>query len=241
MLIVAFLIPSSAIALKLTGNPIPQLAFTTSSIVESLNQIQVDLGFTEYTKPFQGKSMTDIFCITVALMVGTAGLPHVIVRFYTVPNVRAARYSAVWAIIFIALLYTTAPALAAFARYNLIDSLHGASITVDAEQNTEETNGNTIYTLSKTTESGAELDYSWTEAWQTTGLLTFDDKNGDGVLRLAQDDAVNEITIDKDIIVLSTPEVANLAPWVIALVAAGGLAAALSTAAGLLLLSLIHI
>lgn len=235
VLIVAFLIPSSAIALKLTGNPIPQLAFTTSSIVESLNQIQVDLGFTEYTKPFQGKSMTDIFCITVALMVGTAGLPHVIVRFYTVPNVRAARYSAVWAIIFIALLYTTAPALAAFARYNLIDSLHGASITVDAEQNTEETNGNTIYTLSKTTESGAELDYSWTEAWQTTGLLTFDDKNGDGVLRLAQDDAVNEITIDKDIIVLSTPEVANLAPWVIALVAAGGLAAALSTAAGLLL------
>ena len=233
VLIVAFMIPAVTIALKLTGNPIPQLAFTTSGIVESLNQIQVDLGFTEYTQPFQGKEMIDIFCITVALMVGTAGLPHVIVRFYTVPNVRAARYSAVWAIIFIALLYTTAPALAAFARYNLISSLHGSSISVNAEQLAED--GAQTYSLAKTTEEGEELNFDWTQGWQKTGLLTFEDKNGDGIIQLAKDESINEVNIDRDIIVLSTPEVAGLAPWVIALVAAGGLAAALSTAAGLLL------
>lgn len=230
VLIIAFLLPASAIALKLTGNPIPQLAFTTSDIVERLNQIQVDLGFTEYTTPFQSKSMTDIFCITVALMVGTAGLPHVIVRFYTVPNVRAARYSAVWAIVFIALLYTTAPALAAFARYNLIDSLHGAEINV-----TEDAEENAPLSLSKVNGSGEPMNLSWTQEWQKTGLLSFDDKNEDGVLQMSQDTEINEVIIDKDIIVLSTPEVAGLAPWVIALVAAGGLAAALSTAAGLLL------
>ncbi|MCC6696833.1 MAG: VC_2705 family sodium/solute symporter, partial [Candidatus Hydrogenedentes bacterium] len=128
VLIVAYLIPAIAIAYVLTGNPIPQLAFTTSDIVTRLNQIQVDLGFNEYTKPFTEKSMLDVFCITAALMVGTAGLPHVIVRFYTVPTVRAARYSAGWALLFIALLYTTAPALAAFARYNLLQSLEGARI-----------------------------------------------------------------------------------------------------------------
>ncbi|MFP6580934.1 MAG: sodium:solute symporter family protein, partial [Candidatus Hydrogenedentota bacterium] len=232
VLIIAFLLPASAIALKLTGNPIPQLAFTTSDIVERLNQIQVDLGFTEYTKPFQGKSMIDIFCITVALMVGTAGLPHVIVRFYTVPNVRAARYSAVWAIVFIALLYTTAPALAAFARYNLITSLHGADISVTETENDTDA---TIYELSKNTTSGDSMDLSWTQEWQKTGLLSFEDKNNDGVLQMSADSEINEVIIDKDIIVLSTPEVAGLAPWVIALVAAGGLAAALSTAAGLLL------
>ncbi|MCA9438952.1 MAG: VC_2705 family sodium/solute symporter, partial [Candidatus Omnitrophica bacterium] len=128
VLIVAFLIPAVAIALILTGNPIPQLAFTTSDILPRLNEISVDLGFTEYTKPFVDRPMLDVFCITLALMVGTAGLPHVIVRFYTVKDVRAARYSAGWALLFIALLYTTAPALAAFARYNLIDSLHGATV-----------------------------------------------------------------------------------------------------------------
>ncbi|MCC6486328.1 MAG: VC_2705 family sodium/solute symporter, partial [Candidatus Hydrogenedentes bacterium] len=128
VLIVAYLIPAIAIAYVLTGNPIPQLALTTSDIVTRLNQIQVDLGFNEYTKPFTEKSMLDVFCITAALMVGTAGLPHVIVRFYTVPTVRAARYSAGWALLFIALLYTTAPALAAFARYNLLQSLEGARI-----------------------------------------------------------------------------------------------------------------
>lgn len=235
VLITAFLIPSCAIAFKLTGIPIPQIALTTSTIVERLNQIQVDLGFTEFTQPFQGKTMTDVFCITVALMVGTAGLPHVIVRFYTVPNVRAARYSAVWALIFIALLYTTAPALAVFARYNLLTSLNGASISQEAAQNTEETDGKEVYTLSKISEEGDELNYAWTNSWQKTGLLTFEDKNGDGIVQFVKDEAQNEVVVHKDIVVLSTPEVAGLAPWVIALVAAGGLAAALSTAAGLLL------
>ncbi len=231
VLIVAFLIPSAAIAMKLTGNPVPQMAFTTSDIVQKLNAIQIDLGFTEYTKPFQGKSMIDIFCITLALMVGTAGLPHVIVRFYTVPNVRAARYSAVWALLFIALLYTTAPALAAFARYNLLTSLNGAEVVGVSEQ--EEDKG-LMYELSHTVD-GKELNLEWTKEWQATGLLQFDDKNGDQLITLAHDPEKNEVIIDRDIIVLSTPEVAGLAPWVIALVAAGGLAAALSTAAGLLL------
>jgi cation/acetate symporter len=210
VLIVAFLIPAIAISAKLTGNPIPQLGFTFSDITQKLNQIQIDLGFHEYTKPFQSRTQLDVFCIALALMVGTAGLPHVIVRFYTVPSVRAARYSAGWALLFIALLYTTAPAVAAFARYNLIDTLHGTPI-----------------------DEARALE--WVSGWEETGLLEFDDKDHDGRLKLSPDDAVNEIEIDNDIIVLSTPEVAGLAPWVIALVAAGGLAAALSTAAGLLL------
>ncbi len=210
VLIVAFLIPSVAISQKLTGNPIPQLSFTFSDITAKLNQIQVDLGFTEYTAPFQNKTQLDVLCITLALMVGTAGLPHVIVRFYTVPSVRAARYSAGWALLFIALLYTTAPALAAFARYNLIDSLHETPI-----------------------EEARSME--WVSSWEATGLLGLDDKNGDGRLQLSPNAELNEIQIDRDIIVLSTPEVAGLAPWVIALVAAGGLAAALSTAAGLML------
>ena len=210
ILIVAYLIPAVAIATKLTGNPIPQLSFTFSDLTTRLNQIQVDLGFTEYTQPFQNKSMLDVFCITFALMAGTAGLPHIIVRFYTVPTVRAARYSAGWALLFIALLYTTAPAIAAFARYNLIDSIHD-----------------------KTVAEARDLD--WVTSWEATGLLTLDDKNGDGRLQLSPDAEANEIGIDRDIMVLANPEVAGLAPWVIALVAAGGLAAALSTAAGLLL------
>lgn len=210
VLIVAYLIPAIAIAIKLTGNPIPQLAFTFSDIVEKLNQIQVDLGFTEYTKPFASKSMLDVLFITIALMVGTAGLPHVIVRFYTVPSPKAARYSAGWALLFIAILYTTAPALASFARYNLIDNLHNKTVA-EIEQ----------------------LD--WATKWENTGLLQFADKNNNGRIELMPDKESSEITIDRDIIVLSTPEVANLAPWVIALVAAGGLAAALSTASGLLL------
>lgn len=238
VLIIAFLIPAMAIAAQLTGNPIPQIAFTTSDVMERLNAIQVDLGFTEYTKPFQGKSGIDVFCITAALMAGTAGLPHVIVRFYTVPNVRAARYSAGWALLFIALLYTTAPALAMFARYNLINSLHEAEV-VSVEPSTE-ANGydNPQFTLEKLDSDGNAIDLSWTMDWQATGLLTFEDKNEDGIIQLNRDPDSNnfsEVIIDRDIIVLATPEVANLAPWVIALVAAGGLAAALSTAAGLLL------
>lgn len=227
VLIIAYLIPAIAIANVLTGNPIPQLAFTFSDLVSRLNQIQVDLGFTEYTKPFQGKPMIDILAITLALMVGTAGLPHVIIRFYTVPDVRSARYSAGWALLFIALLYTTAPAIAAFARYNLISTLHG-----------------------KTLEEVRQID--WVAKWEKTKLLAFVDKDGDGKVTVApgrafalkggkpdfntpDEKSKNEVHIDNDIIVLSTPEVARLAPWVIALVAAGGLAAALSTAAGLLL------
>ncbi len=210
VLIVAYLIPAVAIAWKLTGNPVPQLSLTVSDLAERLNRIQVDLGFAEYTQPFQTQSMLNVACITLALMAGTAGLPHIIVRFYTVKSVRAARWSAGWALLFIALLYTTAPAIAVFARYNLIDSLHGATVA----------------------EARA---LGWVTSWETTGLLTLDDKDGDGRLRLAPDPAVNEIRVDPDIMVLATPEMAGLAPWVIALVAAGGLAAALSTAAGLLL------
>ncbi|WGV26258.1 sodium:solute symporter family protein [Halotia branconii] len=210
VLIFAYLIPVIAIAWLLTGNPIPQLAFTFSDVADKLNQIQVDLGFKEYTQPFTNKSMLDVLFTTIALMVGTAGLPHIIVRFYTVPSVRAARFSAGWALLFIAILYTTAPALSMFARYNLINTLHNHTVA-EVQQ----------------------LD--WATKWEKTGLLTFDDKNQDGRLQLTPSKDTNEIIIDRDIIVLSTPEVAKLAPWVIGLVAAGGLAAALSTASGLLL------
>ncbi|MBD2568196.1 VC_2705 family sodium/solute symporter [Anabaena lutea] len=210
VLIFAYLIPAIAIAYKLTGNPIPQLAFTTSDIGDKLNLIQLDLGFKEYTQPFANKSMLDVLFTTIALMVGTAGLPHIIVRFYTVKSVRAARFSAGWALLFIAILYTTAPAVGMFSRYNLITSLHNQTI--------------------------AEVQkFDWVNKWEKTKLLAFEDKNKDGRLQLNPNKETNEITIDKDIIVLSTPEVANLPSWVIALVAAGGLAAALSTASGLLL------
>ncbi|MBE9037629.1 VC_2705 family sodium/solute symporter [aff. Roholtiella sp. LEGE 12411] len=210
VLIFAYLIPAIAIAWLLTGNPVPQLAFTFSNVADKLNQIQLDLGFKEYTQPFVNKSMLDVLFTTIALMVGTAGLPHIIVRFYTVPSVRAARFSAGWALLFIAILYTTAPALSMFARYNLIDSLHNHTIA-EVQQ----------------------LD--WATKWEKTGLLAFEDKNKDGRLQLTPNKDTNEIKIDRDIIVLSTPEVAKLAPWVVGLVAAGGLAAALSTASGLLL------
>lgn len=210
VLIVAYLIPAFAIAGALGLNPIPQISFTFSDIVPKLNALQVDLGMKEYVQPFQTKPMIDIICITLALMVGTAGLPHVITRFYTVPTVRAARYSAGWALLFIALLYTTAPAIATFAKFNLLNTLNGKTLTeVQA------------------------LD--WTAKWEKTGLLKFEDKNSDGVLNFTGSKDTSEISIDNDIIVLSTPEVAQLAPWVIGLVAAGGLAAALSTASGLLL------
>lgn len=210
VLIVAYLIPAIAIAWLLTGNPIPQLAFIFSDIADKLNQIQVDLGFKEYTQPFANKSMIDVLFIALALMIGTAGLPHIIVRFYTVPSVRAARFSAGWALLFIAILYTTAPAVSMFSRYNLINSLNNQTIT-----------------------EVRQLD--WAAKWEKTKLLTFEDKNQDGRLQLTANKVTNEITIDPDIIVLSTPEVAKLPPWVIGLVAAGGLAAALSTASGLLL------
>jgi cation/acetate symporter len=238
VLIVAYLIPAIAIGMLLTGNPIPQLSFTFSDIIPRLNAVQVDLGFTEYTQPFQNKTQIDVIAVTIALMVGTAGLPHVITRFYTVPTVRAARYSAGWALLFIALLYTTAPAIAAFARYNLIDTLQNAtvaSVTPGEKQD--------IYEL--TYPDGTPV--TWATSWQKTGLLAFVDKNGDGKIELrpgaafegrnfkAPTDSANEVFFDNDIIVLANPEIAQLAPIIIALVAAGGLAAALSTASGLLL------
>jgi cation/acetate symporter len=227
VLIIAYLIPGVALAYMLTGNPIPQLAFAFSDISERINQIQTDLGFGEYTAPFQSKPTLDVLAITGALMVGTAGLPHVIIRFYTTPDVRSARYSAFWALVFIGLLYTTAPALAMFARYNLISTLHDKPI-----------------------EQVRQID--WVAKWEQTGLLKIVDKNGDGVVQIAKGKAFqekggkpdfdapdlsnpNEVYLDNDIIVLSTPEVARLAPFVIALLAAGGLAAALSTASGLLI------
>lgn len=274
VLIVAFIIPSVAISMKLTGSSIPQTAFVFSDISERLNAVLLELGEKEYTKPFGKFSQLNVFCITAALMFGTAGLPHVIVRFYTVKNVRAARYSAIWAILFIAILYTTAPALGLFARYNLIKSLHLSrieqvelqplggeakvvSFTKDREvafaaiRDAEEQNRRAVsdaktptvsILYSLVSEDGETLD--WATRWQSTGLLVIDDLNQDGVIDLKL--VKNEVDgatvlkselakIDKDIIVLSTPEVAGLPPWVIALVAAGGLAAALSTAAGLLL------
>jgi len=229
VLIIAYLIPAFAISSILTGNPIPQLALTFSDITTRLNQLQVDLGFTQYTQPFQRFDMLNIFLITACLMFGTAGLPHVIIRFYTVPTVKDARASAGWALLFIALLYTTAPAISVFARYNLINTLHG-----------------------KTFEEVRQID--WVAKWEKTGLLRFVDKDNNGIITIAKGNAfkfipgttrpdvnnpdttsANEVFINNDIIVLSTPEVAKLAPFIIALVAAGGLAAALSTASGLLI------
>lgn len=238
VLIVAYMIPAIAIGLLLTGNPVPQLSFTFSDIVPRLNAVQIDLGFKEYTQPFQSKTQLDVLAVTIALMVGTAGLPHVITRFYTVPTVRAARYSAGWALLFIALLYTTAPAIAAFARYNLIDTLQTATVANVISGEKQD-----IYEL--VYPDGTPV--AWATSWQRTGLLAFHDKNGDGKIDLrpgaafqgrnfkAPTDGANEVFFDNDIIVLANPEIAQLAPIVIALVAAGGLAAALSTASGLLL------
>lgn len=241
VLIVAFLIPAVAIS-ALWGNPIPQIGFTTGDVAMLVNDLHQELGFKDYTSPFTSKTKQDVFCITFALMVGTAGLPHVIVRFYTVKSVRAARFSAGWALLFIALLYTTAPALAMFARVNLLDTLNGAKVQSVTEQLIDEETGATrkIYHLEKINEDGSAEPIEWATSWQRTGLISFDDKNANGSIQMNNVDpdgagAFAEASIDRDIIVLSTPEVAKLPPWVIALVATGGLAAALSTAAGLLL------
>ncbi|MEX0742377.1 MAG: sodium:solute symporter family protein [Phycisphaeraceae bacterium] len=236
IIITAFLVTAGAISSDQTGWAVPQLGMTFSDMASRLDGLHEDLGLHLYTEPFTSHSMLNIICITGALMVGTAGLPHVIVRFYTTKNVRAARYSAFWALLFIALLYTSAPALAMFARANLLESLHGAEVqsveTVDAGD------GDTrnIYSLARVDEAGVVDPIKWVTSWQQTGLIKFDDADGDGrISMMSQDGVFAEAVIDRDIIVLSTPEVARLAGPIIALIAVGGLAAALSTAAGLLL------
>jgi len=215
VLIFAYLVPAIFISLLMTGNVIPQVGFGSTLVdgsgtflLDKLDGLSTDLGFAAYTDG--QKSMMDVFAITAALMVGTAGLPHVIVRFYTVPRMRDARTSAGWALVFIALLYTSAPAVAAFARTNLLTTI--------ADRPYTEAPG-------------------WFKNWERTGLITFEDKNSDGSIQYvgSASDIENELTIDQDIMVLANPEIANLPGWVIGLVAAGGLAAALSTAAGLLL------
>ena len=219
VLIVAYLIPAIAVSYQMTGNPVPQLGFGARVVdgpnaglflLETIDVLHRELGFPEYTAAFVPgkKAMIDVFAITLALMAGTAGLPHVLIRFYTVPNARAARWSALWALVFISILYTTAPAVATFARVNMIETLNGVPYTEAPE---------------------------WFNNWETTGLISFGDKNGDGVILYSGDPATNELTVDRDIMVLANPEIARLPAWVVALVAAGGLAAALSTAAGLLL------
>ncbi len=234
VLIFAYMVPAIFIAIQMTGNPLPQLAFgsevagTGSALLDKLDEIVTALGFNQYTSGT--KSRIDVFCITMALMVGTAGLPHVIVRFFTVPKVRDARISAGYALLFIAILYTTAPAVGSMARLNLINTIQPGEIGA--------LDGNLRY----------EERPNWFKTWEQTGLVTFEDKNGDGRIQYYNDANAefnsraadygwsgNELVVDRDIMVLANPEIANLPNWVIALVAAGGIAAALSTAAGLLL------
>ncbi len=252
ILVFAYTVPAAFLALQFTGNPLPQIALGSHMLdgsgylLQTLNQVLLDLGFTSYTDPFNDKSMIDVLAITVALMVGTAGLPHVIVRFFTVPKVRDARRSAGWALVFIALLYTTAPAVGALARMNLVNTVNGSGCGT-AYQNMP----------------------NWFATWENSGLLAWFDHNRDGKVQYAAGNATdgkpqfdgdnrgrhgervvlnpgkgeistgalfaNEIYVDRDIMVLANPEIANLPDWVIALIAAGGIAAALSTAAGLLL------
>jgi cation/acetate symporter len=234
VLIFAYTVPAIFIAIQITGNVIPQLAFgseivgTGVNLLDKLDDIVTSLGFNQYTSGT--KSRIDVFCITLALMVGTAGLPHVIVRFFTVPKVRDARTSAGFALLFIAILYTTAPAVGAMARYNLINSIQPGEVgAID---------GNLMY----------DERPAWFDTWQQTGLIQFEDRNGDGRIQYYNDANAefvtiaddygwqgNELSVDRDIMVLANPEIAGLPSWVIALVAAGGIAAALSTAAGLLL------
>jgi len=235
VLIFAYTVPAIFISLKLTGNPIPQFGLGGSvadgtPLLEKLDRVIQDLGFNQYTTSVNGSKL-NMFVYTMTLMIGTAGLPHVIIRFFTVPKVSDARLSAGWALLFIAILYTTAPAVAAMARLNLTETIQPGPVG--------EATGNLEY----------EKRPEWFKNWEKTGLLKFEDKNGDGRIQYYNDKnktfttkaaeygwAGNEmITVDKDIIVLANPEIANLPGWVIALVVAGGLAAALSTAAGLLL------
>ncbi|GIU53618.1 MULTISPECIES: sodium:solute symporter family protein [Shewanella] len=221
VLIFAFMVPAIFISVMMTGHILPQIGFgaemvdaagngTGVYLLDKLDGLSAELGFAQYTEG--SKSMIDVFFITGALMFGTAGLPHVIVRFFTVPKVKDARVSAGWALVFIAIMYTTVPALAAFSRVNMIETINGPDSTGVSYESAPE----------------------WIKNWEKTGLITWDDKNNDGNIYYTNGDA-NEMKIDRDIMVLATPEIASLPAWVIALVAAGGLAAALSTSAGLLL------
>jgi cation/acetate symporter len=219
VLILAYTVPAIFISLQLTGNPLPQLGLgstlvgTDTYLLDRLDQVVVDLGFAEYTTSSRGNTL-NMFAYTASLMIGTAGLPHVIIRFFTVPKVKDARTSAGWALVFIAILYTTAPAVAGMARLNIMQTIEpspGEYLAIDERP-------------------------QWFRNWEQTGLLEIDDKNGDGRIQYSADPATNELVkLDRDILVLANPEIAQLPNWVIALVAAGGLAAALSTAAGLLL------
>lgn len=222
VLIFAYLVPAVFISILATGHVLPQTGFGATLadgsgvyLLDKLDGLSTQLGFNAYTSGT--KSTMDVFCITAALMVGTAGLPHVIVRFFTVPKVRDARKSAGWALLFIAILYTTAPSIAAFARVNMIETINGSSLPGQAPTGTP-------YSEAP----------SWITNWQKTGLITWDDKNQDGKMFYSGDER-NEMQVDRDIIVMANPEIANLPAWVVALVAAGGIAAALSTSAGLLL------
>jgi cation/acetate symporter len=218
VLIFAYTVPAIFISLQLTGQPVPQIGLGSTLadgtyLLEKLDRTLLDLGFQEYTTSVRGSTL-NMAAFTASLMIGTAGLPHVIIRFFTVPTVRAARTSAGWALLFIAILYTTAPAVAAMARLNILQTLEpqpGQHLAVEERP-------------------------TWFKNWEQTGLLGIEDKNGDGLIQYAADPDTNElVTLDNDILVLANPEIAKLPNWVIALVAAGGLAAALSTAAGLLL------
>ncbi len=214
VLIFAYMVPAVFISLMMTGNPFPQLGFGSELtpefgggyLLDRLDGVSEELGFGTYTEG--QKSTQDVFFIAAALMFGTAGLPHVIIRFFTVPTVRAARLSAGYALIFIAILYTTAPAIAAFSKTNLMSTVNNAEYAAMPE---------------------------WFSTWERTGLIVFNDKNNDGRIQYVGDAATNELTVNRDIMVLANPEIAQLPNWVVALVAAGALAAALSTAAGLLL------
>ncbi len=233
VLIAAFLIPTFALSGMLTDSSIPQIGFTTGDVHEKVNQIHEDLGFASYTQPFTNYDMANVLLIMFALMTGTAGLPHVIVRFYTVANVRAARYSAFWALLFIALLYTSAPVLAMFARFEILKTLDGAHIGQVTQDEGDDAKYIPVF---QENEEGEKVPVEWVNTWQRTGLIEIEDKNNDGILSLKNVDGnFEEVKIDKDILVLATPEISKLSPWVIAIVATGGLAAALSTAAGLLL------
>ncbi|MFW2355731.1 sodium:solute symporter family protein [Hydrogenophaga sp.] len=259
VLIAAYLVPAFFISLNLTGNFLPQLglgadmAGTDVSLLTKLDQVVTDLGFGQYTTTSAGSTL-NMFFYTVSLMIGTAGLPHVIVRFFTVPKVADARSTAGWALIFIALLYTTAPAVGAMAKLNLHGTVNSAVGLVNSVDGGIGVNANAVNANADLYATESSLQYEqrpdWMKRWEKTGLLKWEDKNADGRIQYYNDATKNEVakgkaeaagwkgnelTVNADIIVLANPEIALLPNWVIALVAAGGLAAALSTAAGLLL------